>query len=762
MAGLDALKGVLDREQLRDLEEDFVRFRERTGSDDRDLFVQYLAQQGLLSHEQLLAALRVRGRPETTELDALVSRFDDTREGSQRTFAAMSPEGTYALLALVGEGSMGRVHIGKDHDLKRKVAYKEISEALSRDPGLLRRFLHEVQITAQLDHPSVIPVYGLEASQDGRIGYAMKLVEGRTLGELIATARERAREGKAPEQAEAIGARLEHFLKVCDAIAYAHARGVIHRDLKPENVMVGRFGEVYVMDWGLARLLDRREERLQGAGGRHVLATQIGHAVGTPAYMSPEQAQGRNDALGPASDQYALGLILQELLTLRTAVDGPDSATVLQRAARGERNPMRHVAGARIPPELQAIVQKACAKRPQDRYGSVAELGEDVRRYVRGRAPLAYREGVLGQASRALLRYREAVLAALLLSVVGGASVTVLGLVGLQWQQWSVQRRDERLGEALAQVSGQAHRIDAELQRYERLLEAAASSAVMVLTETEPEVGVVPYLADALHEPGRRPPDLATAPRFGEVEVSFEHPVFKLAPGLDPLVADDRIRRLIRLRHAFKRLLLRTVLDGSLAVEANQVRRVLGEGNVPVSWMYVGTADGVHVGYPGHGGYPDSFDPRKRPWYTLSADKRGIHWGNPYRDVNGLGVSLPASTALYDAEGRFLGVAGIDLTFDYLIETMLVSPLEGARESYLLDDRGRVVVRSDAELVSDGTEDNEVLALEPFDVLAVREAIRQRRSGHVVEDGELLVFYRLHAQGWYYVVRGPENELLGG
>ena len=400
---------VLSADQLDGLDEDFALFCERTGTRDVALFAQYLHQQGQISREEMLDVVRIRGRPEVTDVRDLRDRLA-SEEAGQRTYAAVSPEGTYALLGLIGEGSMGQVLIGKDYDLKRKVAFKQLPEALASDERLLQRFLAEAQLTAQLDHPHIVPIYGLEVSREGKIGYAMKLVEGETLGDVVY------------EAAEPLATRLEHFLKVCEALSYSHNRGVIHRDLKPANIMVGPYGGVYVMDWGLARLVEGREIPGRGAGVTQESATQtmMGELVGTPAYMAPEQARGHNHLLGPATDQYALGLILQELVTLKPAIDGATADAVLQRAAKAERNRMR---GAHK--ELVSIVRRACQVDPARRYSGVDALAEDVRRHLRGEAPRAFREGLLGRVARNLVRYREAVVIAFLVVVLGAAGVAI-------------------------------------------------------------------------------------------------------------------------------------------------------------------------------------------------------------------------------------------------------------------------------------------------------------------------------------------------
>ena len=219
----------------------------------------------MLSAEQLTKGLKLRVSIEVGDVDEVVARARG-EAAHLRTYAQMSPQGHYALLGRLGEGSTALVFAAKDHDLKRKVAFKALAGRYAEDEVVRQRFLAEVQITAQLDHPSIVPVYGLDVARDGRMGYAAKLVDGENLHDLLA----RVRSGKGGRWAQ-LERRLEVFLKVCDAVGYAHAKGVLHRDLKPANIMVGAYGETYVMD-GCALVVERPHPgRLcRGHAGLHV------------------------------------------------------------------------------------------------------------------------------------------------------------------------------------------------------------------------------------------------------------------------------------------------------------------------------------------------------------------------------------------------------------------------------------------------------------------------------------------------------------
>ena len=742
---LDALATVLTAEQMQGLDEDWRAFMDRTGTVDRDLFVQYLNQQGLISAQQLTEALTLRvGLEVGTVSDAVAHARGDSKQ--RLTYASMSPNGLYALLGSLGEGSTGYVQVAKDHDLRRKVAYKGLTGRFANDDVVRQRFLAEVQITAQLDHPGIVPVYGLEVSADGRMGYAMKLVQGDNLQEMM----EHVREGKGgPFQH--LANRLDLFLKVCDAVHYAHSKGVLHRDLKPGNIMVGRFGEAYVMDWGLAKLMNgaidpaANAPQVTPSDGR---LTRVGTAVGTPAYMSPEQAMGKNTELDGRSDQYALGLILQELVSLRSATVEENAEKMLLQAARAQRVAFVDERGRRADKGLQAIVSKACARSPKQRYRSVRAMADDVRRWLRDQPLEARPEGLLRRLWRTAVTYREVALAMGLLSVVGGSTVAFGSLAAFTLSERSHSQREDAIASAVTDLADRAHLIDKEVLRWERTLEAVASAALHALRDDDVKPQAY-HLSTDFDDPATAPPDLEVVARYGR-PVSRSFTSFKLAPGVMASAVDEELHRLAQLDAVLPSLMERALDDVSTRFD---------DAPSPIGWIYVGTPEGVHGSYPGHGGYDPSFDPRQRPWYKLSEgqDPHLIHWGNPYRDASGLGLILPCSKALVDEDDQFLGVAGMDITFGYLIRSLLVPSDRKIIEAFLLDDQGRIVVRSEGSQV----EDAGALALEPYPDPVVRDDIVAGRGDTHRRDGVLTMVFPLHALGWWYVVQANEDELLG-
>jgi serine/threonine protein kinase len=302
----------------------------------------------------------------------------------------------YTLLERVAGGGMGVVYAARDQKLNRRVALKVLHDA-DRNGDLERRLIREAQVLSRLEHPGIVPVHDVGRLHDGRVFYTMKFIEGPRLDSHIASV-------------DSVPDRLRLFLRICDAVAFAHARGVLHRDLKPANVMVGPFGEVLVLDWGLAKILPEPYQREVSLAdpedklltestrasdvkdtARFAPTTAHGTVMGTPGYMSPEQARGENNEVGARSDIFSLGALLRFVVTRQAA----------------EADSSSHVA---IDKTLDAICQKAMAANPGDRYVGVSSLASDVSRYLDGLPVSARKETFAERALRFYRRYNVAIL----------------------------------------------------------------------------------------------------------------------------------------------------------------------------------------------------------------------------------------------------------------------------------------------------------------------------------------------------------------
>ncbi len=367
-----------------------------------------------------------RGGPEATGPAPPLS----VAEEGHRDRSSAEPSGRYRVLRFHAAGGLGEVYVAEDTELHREVALKEIQRQHADRPDARLRFVLEGEVTGRLEHPGVVPVYGLGAHADGRPYYAMRLIHGESLGAAI----ERFH-AQSPGQFDSLEFRqlLGRFLAVCQAVAYAHSRGVLHRDLKPANVMLGNYGETLVVDWGLAKVLGRADDGAAGSKEAQLLrpsrggAGQTVGAVGTPAYMSPEQAAGKVEELGPATDVYSLGTTLYAVLTNHLPFEGPVEQ-VLRQVERGAWVPARQ-RNAAVPGALDAVCRKAMALRPEGRYASALDLAADLDHWLADEPVGAYREPATARLRRWVRRHPRKMTAAavlLLAAVVGLAAGTVL------------------------------------------------------------------------------------------------------------------------------------------------------------------------------------------------------------------------------------------------------------------------------------------------------------------------------------------------
>jgi serine/threonine-protein kinase len=347
----------------------------------------------------------------------------------------------FRILRAHAEGGLGKVSLARDEQLRRDVALKEIKERYAHDVAARARFLREAEVTGALEHPGVVPVYGLGVHPDGRPFYAMRFIQGESLEQAIDRFHVKAERDSATGGRELeLRGLLRRFIDVCNAVAYAHSRGVVHRDLKPANVMLGPYGETLVVDWGLARVLGQAGEasvRPQPSE-TNLAATRPGQVLGTPMYMAPEQADGRTDEVGPASDIYSLGATLYTLLTNRPPVAGQNLADVLGAVRAGRYLPPEQ-ANPAAPRALAAVCRQAMALRPDDRYASAADLARDVDRWLADEPVTAYREPLGARLGRLARRHRT------LTSVT--VALLLAGVLGLSLGLWAVRAEERRTAE---------------------------------------------------------------------------------------------------------------------------------------------------------------------------------------------------------------------------------------------------------------------------------------------------------------------------
>ncbi len=646
----------------------------------------------------------------------------------------------------IGRGGMGAVLSAQDRLLRRSVAVKVLTEG-ELGERTLRRFVVEAQLGAQLEHPNIVPFYELLATRDGKLAFAMKLVEGQTFSDYLDACAASAAAARSPPHD--LHSRLERFLKVCDAVEYAHARGVVHRDLKPDNVMLGVHNEVYVMDWGVARVTSEAEDdplsvRISPDVGPDV--TQVGEIVGTPSYMSPEQA--RAEPVTPASDQYALGMMLAELSTLTPPRQG---LTLQQLTAAAMALPpnLVHRFGEPIPAGLENIVLKATASDPEQRYRSVADFASDVRRFDRDEAVSVFEEPWWMGLWRRLKRRPVVVFGAFSALLLLSSAYVVFSLVRELHTRELAARHAERLSALTARIGQAARNLDARFDGVDLLVESVADTAAEILRR--PPGSAQKPLA---------PADIAATdtaevvPRYGQ-RVTFERAVSVRSPDATDADVEPVLSRLSDFEALLARTSARAAAGDEVLSASPLAQHDAARAKSSLLWTDLAFESGIVLVYPGNTFFPTGYDAKKRPWYVAAAAHRSVTWSLPYPDATNGRLVVPCSRAFYDGNGKLAGVAAAHVRLDDVLGLLDFRDVEGYRSAALVDHRGKIVLSTDAlgVRVGAGLHGNQTLASHPFPVEGIRDAVeRGQRDGRVRKDPELYVFQRLETGERWLVV----------
>lgn len=424
-------------------------------------------------------------QPDRTDKSAATSRNDgDSTPAApeRRPLDALHAHTDYTDLRLLAQGGLGVVYLAQDKLLNREVAIKFIQPHLGKDEFSRQQFALEAEVTGRLQHPGVVPLYGFGETADGQMFYVMRYIEGRSLDSAIRDFHAKPLRGSLTHSLE-FRQLLGHFISVCTTIAYAHNRGIVHRDVKPDNVMLGRYGETLVVDWGLALPVNRDEvfkqsgEKTLAVGYKSKSGSSSGSGAGTPAYMSPEQASQL--APTPASDIYSLGATLYKLLVGKAPIEGRSMEECRQKIVSGQYTRPRD-ARREVPAALEAICLKAMSLQPQDRYQTALFLAQDVERFLADEPVAALPDSRMDRVLRWGRRHRTATrigLVSLFLLVVL-ALVAAAGMGQLADQQREARleaekaRRDNLRTSALFAARSVAQEIDLRW----RILENEASS----------------------------------------------------------------------------------------------------------------------------------------------------------------------------------------------------------------------------------------------------------------------------------------------
>ena len=652
--------------------------------------------------------------------------IDEEKEESKKSLPAQNK---HILKEILGEGGMGRVYVAEEPLLKREVAIKTMLRKTTPKSAYWKRFMREAQITAQLSHPSIVSVYGLHFDEDSQPCLVMKKIEGKTLESYIVACQK-----NPDEERFGIKTRVDRMLHVCAAISYAHSYGVIHRDLKPENIMVGSFDEIVVMDWGTARILTEKEESeheyLESDVSIH---TVYGSLIGTPLYMSPEQASGENDMVGAPSDIFSLGMILYELFEFESGRKGKNITEILQNCIAG--TPL--VFTQKTPPALRSIIEKATQKDIVDRYSSVEALAHDLRNYNHGKEISVHPENMFLRIWRWLFRNPLVSLAVIFSSLLLSLVMVIYSLQSNLSHQQEIRRQQDRTAELIDLVSSKERRIDHILSHTRMQLNAL--TRIVVLKYGKQPKGT------CMH-----PNDVSKNPNAEELERYAPHLVVLQESCCIP--APSNIGSNID-----KEYDLGIVLQSDFDMMRQSLKDD-SETREIIQWLYIGTEEGLLINYPALSFFPDDYDPRKRPWYISGKNFEEPTCGNPYPDASGTGYLLPCNQAIKTKEGTLLGVSGIDMSLDEVIDIMQ------GHKGYMLNENLEIMLQSSDQgqrlSPEDAMKNNREKTRKLFQDQKLRTELQKGKTSGVVfnsKKGFAYVYAKLQFAPWTLVLEIPDD-----
>lgn len=645
----------------------------------------------------------------------------------------------YDIQKTFAEGGQGILSSARDKVLNRIVALKSLKKEHLENEQVRRAFINEALITAQLEHPSIVSAYSLLKDDANGIHLTMQLVRGRTLKAILDGEISAFEQGKRSkwEYMDTLRSHLVIFLKTCEAIGYAHSRNIIHCDLKPENIMVGEYGEAYVMDWGIAKNITAEMEAVKN--GKRTLD-------GTPRFMPPEAFC--NEPRTQLSDIYELGMILYEIVCLQRGYDSKDLKTLARKIKMNERNPVKNRFGVIIPIQLAAIIDKATAPDPEDRYQSTVELANDLRNFLTDLPVAALPENFLMKSRRFLAQHIQMVLMVTLLGWAIASLVLVNNIKQARDQAILEQEqaiKDQK--EAKAQAARQL-RLNNILKYEQHLLEMNGNviHASIELSNKMVEIArqlkrVVDYTEFLNEAPGQITDDQrgnlpiydyreyensdsmthgkVASPTYYGKAINPDILSFVMPPNADKAAYLQHLSKLHLVSRALYNLVLYSAgMNLNAPGMEDSIKSLMLSQGLLIRRAYIGMdSTGLQIAYPFNPEYSNTYDNRKREWYIVTKqayEKTGSKnavWGKPYKDSGENGRLLLACTLpIVDGRDKFIGVAGADIHFEYLVNLIVKDGNDmanGVLEKFLINSNGETLCHLDREILNSLTSQND-------------------------------------------------------
>lgn len=659
----------------------------------------------------------------------------------------------------IAAGGQGILSRGMDITLKRQVAIKSLRPEFCGNAKQRHSFIAEARVTAQLEHPSIVPVYSLHSEQDNGLSVTMKMIRGRTLQSYLNRIKILyKRHGIASyDEKKALRARLEIFLKICDALEYAHSRNVMHCDLKPENIMIGEYHEAYLMDWGISHPIK---------GGKYDPKNWVRHekVLGTPRFLSPETLRG--EYCDERADIYAMGLILYEIVTLNEAFTGKNAEEIIENVRQYRMNPVRHCFRYAIDPDLKAIILKAAAYDANDRYFSIKAFAGDIRKFLRSEEVSARPDNFVRKIFRfCIMRHGKAmVITALLCLLAAVASVASQLLDTIQSERRETQRRAV-IGQTFIDGLVTSYNFENEISNLENTLDGCAQAFIYLLDK---KIHITPSATETgaafpIKEYEKNPPSSFRYHTKYGCELDFDHIGYLIQKDADMSNFSHRLKAASELLKGCRDIMLGSTFGNRLTRHnREELMKNLMENGVPVSLTYFAFKDGIYFCYPGK--IYKHFDARERLWYKnrINPAVPSSGWSTPYLNANETGLVITYSVRLETPENEIIGVAAVDMDLSYLLSEISRKRDKdnaGIVEKTFIDESGSVIITTNSELSRKAV--NGYLEAKgggapgfPYPDQTLIRQFRQHQNGYLqrVENGKtyIYVYSKCKTVNWIY------------
>ncbi len=655
----------------------------------------------------------------------------------------------------IARGGQGVIARAFDKHCSRTVAVKSLHQNLAESDKARKLFLTEAQITAQLEHPSIIPIYGIFGDPKNGLHIAMKMVHGKSLQQyldyVINFYSHSTPKNIRKNEADNLKKRLGYFLNVVDAISYVHHKNIIHKDLKPENIMIGAFGETYIMDWGISEKVAKEFVPKKPSG--------------TLQYIAPEVIN--SERYDTRSDIYLLGLILFEIAFLKPAYQSKTTDEAIQIAKEANISAPIHRFGCHVDNDLRYIIEKALAVDPNERYQTAEQLGKDIRAFLQGDVVSASPYQAMELVFRFIRRNVKLVfiLLAVFFTIFFGTNFFFIRKALADTRE-AIERKN--MVTALTNTSlKKADKFEHVINDYANNIRTIAMEAATRLENSKilPEDIAIP---DSFQPYGTTLQNLIFSPAYNDLSLSFDNIVYKTADENEPNHLNKTLAALAPMKGAFLSLIITSSNPINKTRRLNtSIMNITQKERPPLFCTYIGFSNGLHISYPFKNDFPKNYDPRQKLWYTSTqfAARGSIVIPEPYIDKGkNHELIMTFASPVIDSHGIFYGVAAADILIERcqkLLENYRNTTQHVSR-TMIIDRKGRIIL--DANFKPQISEDGKQALFPEFKDKESFDEIISMHGGVLFSEQNgleyLYIFKHIAALDSFYVERINFTRLM--